>query len=323
MSKQENAENLMREGHRLLDEWEPDEAIEIGKKLKKLRHSSAFEILALAYAQKDQIARAIKILQEGTKKAPDVWMLWQLLGNYYSDEKRFSDCQDAYRRALQCPQVNADSVHLNLAIALEREEKYREAIEFLDLVSPDHPEAFLRAQVARIGNLNRTKRHGEALECAKKLEERGFPEDFPDEQLAAFHSEYGEAIWEVKRDRSTALDHAWKALNFRRGEPLALWLIREIEGKFSASSKYFRITVEGEWEGAIGDDPELQGFFTTFDVVAESAGEAFEMVKPFEPPAIRDKLRIESCEELEAHPGDPIGVYRVTGRAFFPLNKEE
>ncbi len=37
----------MNEGFEALDSFDADKAIKIGKKLKKLRHSSAFEILAL------------------------------------------------------------------------------------------------------------------------------------------------------------------------------------------------------------------------------------------------------------------------------------
>jgi hypothetical protein len=29
------------------------------------------------------------VLERGVEKAPDVWLLWQLLGNNYSDEERF------------------------------------------------------------------------------------------------------------------------------------------------------------------------------------------------------------------------------------------
>jgi hypothetical protein len=61
-------------------------ALEIGKKLKSMKYSGGFEIMAMAYADDDQKDKAIECLEEGVKTCPDVWILWQMLGNYRSDQ---------------------------------------------------------------------------------------------------------------------------------------------------------------------------------------------------------------------------------------------
>ena len=74
---------LIDEGRECLADCEYDQAIAIGKKLEKFHHSYAFELLALAYAAKNDLPKAITTLERGVSLAPAAWLLWQLLGNYY------------------------------------------------------------------------------------------------------------------------------------------------------------------------------------------------------------------------------------------------
>ncbi|MCI0421586.1 MAG: hypothetical protein L0312_20565, partial [Acidobacteria bacterium] len=78
---QEEVERLMNEGFAALENCSVKRAIKIGQRLKKMRHSSAFEILALAHDLDDDPNKAIEVLEEGVCKAPTAWRLWQLLGN--------------------------------------------------------------------------------------------------------------------------------------------------------------------------------------------------------------------------------------------------
>ena len=55
MSELADAESLMEEGFELLGQDDTEGAIKIGKRMKKMKHSSAFEILALAYGYKDKL----------------------------------------------------------------------------------------------------------------------------------------------------------------------------------------------------------------------------------------------------------------------------
>src|SRR3954471_1371043 len=134
MDKLQQSTKLMEEGFSLIDECRYEAALKVGRRLKKLRHSSAFEILALAYLRSERLSKAIAVLEEGVAKAGRVWILWELLGNCYSDAGRFAKAEKAYQKALQLEGCNHDVVHLNRAIAFNRTGKYSDAKSALWLV---------------------------------------------------------------------------------------------------------------------------------------------------------------------------------------------
>src|SRR6185295_8730093 len=98
--KDQPVESLMQKGFALLDAHQYKEALEMGRQLQRMRHSSAFEIMALAYLGLDQLPKAIATLEEGVRAAERVWLLWELLGNCYSDEGRYDAAEKAYQTAL-------------------------------------------------------------------------------------------------------------------------------------------------------------------------------------------------------------------------------
>ncbi|MDB6037312.1 MAG: hypothetical protein JWM99_1153, partial [Verrucomicrobiales bacterium] len=99
MDKSRRTSDIMQKGFAFLQERRYADALKIGQDLKKLRHSSAFEILALAYLRSNKLSKAIKVLEEGVAKAGRVWLLWELLGNCYSDAGRFVKAEKAYVEA--------------------------------------------------------------------------------------------------------------------------------------------------------------------------------------------------------------------------------
>src|SRR5437867_3873200 len=100
MNKPQRVSSLMRRGFSLLRAHRYGDALEAGRKLKRLRHSSAFEIMALAHLRLGVLGKAIAILEEGVRKAGRVWLLWELLGNCYSDAERYDAAENAYQEAL-------------------------------------------------------------------------------------------------------------------------------------------------------------------------------------------------------------------------------
>ncbi|MFQ5503149.1 MAG: hypothetical protein ACE5EQ_12785 [Phycisphaerae bacterium] len=87
LSEAESADQLYEAGMDALDDEDYRLALRLGLRLKRRRHSSAFEILARAYRGLDREDRAITILEKGVELAPDVGMLWHQLGCYYSDNE--------------------------------------------------------------------------------------------------------------------------------------------------------------------------------------------------------------------------------------------
>ncbi|MCI0567489.1 MAG: hypothetical protein L0Z52_04745 [Acidobacteria bacterium] len=297
----------MEEAFEALAGHDTKRALRIGRELKKLRHSSNFEIMALAHVADGQTEQAVAVLKEGVGAAPTVWRLWQLLGNCYSDLERFQESHAAYGRALGCPGADASTIQLNRAIALEREERHGEAIQALSDVSAE--DLRLRRIAMTIDLLNALGRHSEARILGEEAARIDAPEEEDRASLASIYAGLGRAIWEERRRSEEALGWAWKAVALEKDEATALWLIREIAHRQSPSARYMRLLVRGRWNESITGDEEPPGFYVTYEVVADSREEAMQMIRPFEPAAIRESLSLERCDILEKAPDQPMGVY--------------
>jgi tetratricopeptide (TPR) repeat protein len=321
MNDIEKAEKLMNQGFDYLDEYEYDKAIKIGKKLKKMRHSSAFEIMALAFKEKDKSNESIKILEEGVSLAPKVWRLWQLLGNYYSDDERYLDSQKCYETALSCPNVDESTVHYNSSVAYFREGKFDEALKQHDKINYKGPdEAFnLRSQSQKINILIKLNKYEEAVRLGKKLIKKEWIEEKEDilQELSSTYASLSEGLWKLKNEED-ALNSAWKAIELNRHNKKASWMVREIEGKFSNKAKHFNVMIEGIWPTPFEGESERPGFYTTYDVIAETEEEAVNLIKRFEPEEVKDSIKVEEIKIIENRPNDPTGVYETSGYGFFP-----
>ena len=306
-NKANRTEQLMEEGFEALAGHDTKRALRVARELKKLRHSSNFEIMALAHVAEGKTEQAVTVLKEGVGAAPTVWRLWQLLGNCYSDLERYTECHAAYLRALQCPDAESGTIHLNRAIALEREEKHEEAIQALAQVTSE--ELQLRRVAMTMELLNGLGRHAEARVLGEGVGGIDFPEEEDRAALASIYAGLGRAVWEESRQTDAALDWAWKAVALEKDEATALWLIREVVHNHSPSARYMRLLVRGRWHESIHDNEAPPGFYVTYEVVADSREEAMEMIRPFEPESVRKSLSPERCDILEKAPDQPKGVY--------------
>lgn len=140
-------EELTSQGFRCLEVQDYSGALEVAAQLEDRRYTAAFEIGALAHAGQDQLEQAVELLERGVEAAPDVWLLWQLLGNYRSDLDRFDDATQAYEHALQCTDVSKPSVYLNQAILFGRLGQYKQALALLDQAETQADSDSVRAQV--------------------------------------------------------------------------------------------------------------------------------------------------------------------------------
>ena len=117
-------ESLIRQADDALQAGNDKAALTAGQNLVDLRHAYGFEVLARAYLLRDEKTRAIAALQDGVSKAPNVWQLWELLGDSWTDVGDQRRAREAYERVLALP--NADSVAR--AHALTELERFDEAI---------------------------------------------------------------------------------------------------------------------------------------------------------------------------------------------------
>lgn len=320
MSDATKVQALIDEGHECLEACDYERAIIIGHKLEKHRHSYAFELLALAYAAKEELSKAITVLERGVSLAPADWLLWQLLGNYYSDTKRWADARQAYARALECPTVDQSSVFYNCALVSLREEKPADAMEELDHVTS--AELKLKAASLRINSYTSMGKVSEAVRYAEEMLGEISINDVDQDNdeaddVARLYGAYAEAVW-MKGDSERALALAWQAISCWRQENSALWLIREIENMHSNQARYHRLMIEGVWSEPFDDDVLPCGFFTTYGVVADDPDEAFNLAKRFEPTDVRESLHLLECEVTSESNDIPKGVYFISRYSFFP-----
>ena len=310
---EESVDILMARGFELIEEQDFEGAVEVGEQLQAVRHSSAFEILALAHTGLGNSDRALEVLEDGTEKAPEVWALWQLLGNARSEAGRYDKGHEAYRKALECPDVDESSVHLNVSIALACEERFYEALTAMGLIDDDALK--LQAESMRYGIYNSQKKYDEVIDGGEKMLARLTADD-DDEVRATVQAHVGEAYWKGRNDKEKALELAWTALGNCHALDEALWLIRALDGQVSREAKYYRLLVEGDWHEP-DEDGKALGFFITYDVVADDVAEAIMFVRPFEPEEVGESLKASECEVLEEHLTEPKGVYSYSGHSMF------
>lgn len=117
-------ESLVRKADEALESGDDRSALETGKRLVELRQVYGFEVLARAYWLREEKTKAIATLVEAVEKAPQVWPLWELLGDYRSDVGDVKRAREAYEQVLASK--NADSAAR--AHALTELDRYDEAV---------------------------------------------------------------------------------------------------------------------------------------------------------------------------------------------------
>lgn len=317
----------MDEGFQALEFYDTKKAIKIGKKLKRLKHTSAFEILALAYADDEKIKKAISILEEGVKVAPTIWRLWQLLGNYRSDNEEYDKAQICYQKALECPTASTNSIRYNSAIAYFRKEQYLDAENQINLIKLDEmngeeEEQSLALSIysQHISILNQLKKYQEALKIASQVLKQKWNERCTGE-LASFYTSHADTLW-LSGNEKDALSFLWKSIKLNHKNSDTLYLIRQIENKSSNTGKYYHILLEGVWSKALQDNCEKQGFFINYYVVAENLDQALTFIKRIEPKEYYSSISINEYEILEEDCNDLLGIYEVDGAyCSFPLEE--
>jgi len=184
---QGKADRLMDDAFQALDQGEPEAAFKIAKILRRMKYFGAFEVEALACSNLGQTKQAIDALQEGTEKCPDVWQLWQLLGNYLSNEERFSEAFDAYDKGLAIDESFSPSLNLNYSIGLLRSGKPTKAKSQITLVlgAPNFEEfgGSLRARIWAV-NLEALRTLGkfdEAVQCFDGIKNKDYGDNSVEE----------------------------------------------------------------------------------------------------------------------------------------------
>ncbi|MBX9694399.1 MAG: hypothetical protein K2Z81_18580, partial [Cyanobacteria bacterium] len=291
------AEKLMDDAFRYLSQYDSEKALKIGKQLQKMRYSGAFEILALAHEQQDNLPAAIASLEDGVKTCPQVWRLWQLLGNFRSDAEYYDEAMRAYDRALACQGADTEWISLNKSICLSRSGRFSESIEVARSIE------ILELSAARdsviIGCLISLDQFDEAISVGESIVERLDKREDVEQyvkDLSRILAHLARAYRLGKNDSEKSRELVNESLRYDKSNVSALATVRELNNVAADDgSKLFKLVVEGEWPEPVDEDSEASDFFSTFWVVAASADEALSFVKELEP-ITRDSLKVHEFE---------------------------
>lgn len=311
-----DVQELIGEAQEALQEGDTSRAQRLAQRVIDARHSYGFELLARVFQAQDNLPRAIAVLQEGVAKAPHVWTLWMLLGELRSDHGDYDQALLAFDTALGLEGVDADEVHLNAAIAHDRAERPEDALMRLHEVRGTNPETAIHAARVRAEILLETERADAAAAAARAGLAR-VGDDTAHQDIAPLYAALAKALF-IKGDLETALHQAWEAIE-HNAEETALWLVREIEGEYSDTAKYYRILVNGRWDvEELEGDERVDGFWRKYDVVADDEEEAMRFISRIEREEVRDTLRADEVEIVDDDASDqPKGVYWCSGHAFY------
>jgi tetratricopeptide (TPR) repeat protein len=310
-----NVQALIAEAETALLEGKYDRAQRAAEEVIAHRYSYGFELLARVHAHRDNLPRAIAVLQEGVVRAPRAWQLWQLLGEYRSDHGDYDGALAAFDRALEIPGVDADEAHVSAAIAHDRAGRPEDALMRLHEVRGTSDHSAVAAARVRASILIEEERADAAIAAANAGLAR-VTEEMNAVDVAPLHAALAKAEW-LKANHAAALQHAWEAIALDSSEETALWLVREIEGEYSACAKHYRVIIHGR-----DDAFEADGFWRKYDVVADDESEALEFIRRVEPEHIRPTLRLDEARIVDETPDQPKGVYWCTGYAFYQESEE-
>lgn len=310
-----DVQELIADAEEAMERDDFDRAQQLAERVIEARHSYGFELLARVHELRANIPRAIAVLQEGVVKAPNAWSLWLLLGELRSDNGDYDQALAAYDMALGIEGADADEVHVNAAIVHERAGRPEDALMRLHEVRGTNVEAAIVAARVRAEILLEMERADGAAAAAKAGLEL-IDDDTPGDDVATLYAALAKAAW-MKGDAGTALHNAWEAIERNATNDTALWLIREIEGLYSDSTKYYRILVHGQWPADRFEKQPPDGFWRKYDVVADDEEEAMRLVARVEPELVRETLRADEIEVVEQTVDQPKGVYWCTPYAFY------
>lgn len=311
---------LIRDAEAALQDEEYDRAQRAAEELIAAPHPYGYELLARVHVGRENLPRAIAVLQEGVTRHPHAWALWIYLGEVRSDHGDYDGALAAYDTALGVAGIDADRVHINAAIVHDRAGRPEDALMRLHEVIGADDEVAIAAARVRANLLNELDRPDAAIAAARAGLARANDGTAGDE-IAPLHAAIAKASW-ARGDREIALAEAWEALQLHPNDS-ALWLVREIESQYSAQSRYYRLSIRGSWPIPFEGEVDAPGYFRKFDVVAEDEDEALRLVARMEPEDVRATLSVHDVQMLEHVPDQPKGVYWCAGRVFFPEHEEQ
>lgn len=144
-----------------------------------------------------------------------------------------------------------------------------------------------------------------------------------DKDISEIYFLTASALREIDKSSDEIMQMAHKSVNFNRNHLGSMWLIRELNSSFSDNSKFFKISVSGEYYAPTRDGVELVPFMTFYGVVADNPDEAMEFIKEFERPEIKNNIQLKDFHEAETESKLPKGIYSTSNLIGLTLSAPE
>lgn len=299
---------LQEAGYKALENRQFERALRIARRIHKKRNTSAFEIEGRAFWALGRTEEAIAALEAGAAVAPSVYLFWSYLGHYYSDLGNYEKAIECLNRGMFLDAPEGEFEY-NLAVVHGRNGDPEMALLYLERFNWQDSvfnQALLRA--SRAYWLARVDRAEEALqECDQAS--LHINEETDADSRSRIVSTRAYAYHLLGRPSESVRRLAHEALQILKTDEAARWLLREVDGKPSASARKGVLTIEGRRSHPTTG--KIEAYTTVFAVLAETEEQALEMVRPFEPLESQSTLRVVKIDWLDPYPDVPMGVYDV------------
>lgn len=302
-------EGLFEVGSELLESLHLDEAEAIGGELIRRCYTGGFEIKARALGARGAYEEAVAVLRKGLEKAPELSLLWHLLGNYQGELGEYDACRASYKRALSLPRCDADSIRLDWATTELNEGRIEEARKLVSAVTD--PEAADEVGLFELRAALQEDAHAQARELGLALlaPDRVLDPDM----IAVVAATTGIACLRLgNTDEARSL--AREACQRDSSDDSVQYLIRELHGRMAEREPgLYHVMVDF----AEPSGEESEGYYQRFTVVAESADEATELARAYAEWSGRTGYSVEPAEYIEANSASLAGVYWEGPREYY------
>lgn len=309
------SQKLLRLAYDCLDQDRPEKALKLANRLWKLGNSGSAEIRARALWMLEEYGEAIRTLEVGTSRWPQVAILWSYLGEYLSNTGAYEEALSAFERAKTGLGGSVVWSEYNIALVLWRSGRAQEALNRVQRIPADAegPPMALRKWVAACAliDLGRAQEALDAMEFVHEEHEKWVSVGTMSNLLET----YAQALFGVRRS-DEALRFAWEAIGLSKFRSMAAHVIRETSGEVSEHAKEWRIRIEGRHSG-IANHEDPSRFSATYRVVADSPEEALELARRFEDEDVRASIVLVDAEVEKDAFGQKKGVAEALGANTF------
>lgn len=304
--------NLIDKAYDLIEECELEKAAEIANSIIKDGEVEGYFILTDIAYEEENLERCIQILQKGISEFGNHWKLWMRLGNYQSDTDQFEEAEYSFERAQYSTDSDVSLVKLNKAVLASKQSQYETALNLLEEAWEDYS---MKCYCLKLDILDDQGKYNEIL---SSINQEQFEDEYDNdvETMSKILFFLAKASYKSKK-RKDAISYLNISLEQNRNNEQSLWLRREIYGHRNSINKYFRVLINGDYEDDETNGAEM-GFFSSYDVVADSINSALKEIVDFEPLELnKETFKVEEYEILNENSNDPSGIYLTSGFSIY------